>query len=116
MGSALVEYARFCFEDCRPSSHDEGGQCVLISSLDKPIEQTVRAIDAGSVDTSSSRGGQSEADEQAMLKEASLRRAAAQKKALSKAPVEKAQTANTLLHKKQAVDVTPTQLQLAKAA
>merc|ERR1719274_425742 len=52
-----------------------------------------------------------------MLKEASMRRAAAQKKALSKAPVEKAQSANALLHKKQPVaEVTPTQLQLAKAA
>merc|ERR1719478_1009485 len=115
-GSALVEYARFCFEDCRPSSHDEGGQCVLISSLDKPIEETVRAIDVGPADTSSSRGGQSESDEQAMLKEASLRRAAAQKKAMSKAPKENAQKATALLHQKQAPEVTPTQLQLAKAA
>jgi len=115
-GSALVEYARFCFEDCRPSSHDEGGQCVLISSLDQPIEETVRAIDVGPADTSSSRGGQSESDEQAMLKEASLRRAAAQKKAMSKAPKENAQKATALLHQKQAPEVTPTQLQLAKAA
>merc|ERR1719443_9127 len=51
-----------------------------------------------------------------MLKEASLRRAAAQKKAMSKAPKENAQKATALLHQKQAADVTPTQLQLAKAA
>lgn len=119
--AAPVATATFCYDDCRPSSHHQGASCDLLGKLDKPLAAEVRAVEPSPVDPSKpvsqedSRGGESEAVDQAMLSEAALRRAAAARarKAPVEAPVAKAKLS---LVKQPSSEVTPTQLQLAKSA
>lgn len=119
-GSDDVDMTRFCFDSCRPTSHNVHSACVLAAQDEPVVREEVRAVAAPSVDAGAARGGMSdEADKEtievAMLRENKRLGAVRKRKAEAAAKVARAPSERDALAK-QAPPATARQLDAAKSA